>query len=137
MEQQPCRRRTARRTSPPGSLVYEGNMTRLSRPSAVLELDGEHLSLADACRILDAEVDRLSLTPAARQRIGRAHACLVDLLQRGETIYGVNTGFGKLSSQRIEPHEVLALQENLLRSHAVGMGSLLPLGVVRLAVALR
>src|SRR5207245_4712371 len=53
------------------------------------------------------------------------------------TIYVVNTGFGKLSNQRIEPHEVLALQENLLRSHAVGMGPLLPLGVSRLALALR
>src|SRR5262249_47755313 len=48
-----------------------------------------------------------------------------------------NTGFGKLANQRIEPHEVVALQENLLRSHAVGMGPLLPLGVSRLALALR
>ncbi|HEY6936248.1 MAG TPA: histidine ammonia-lyase, partial [Terriglobales bacterium] len=46
-------------------------------------------------------------------------------------------GFGKLANQRIEPHEVLALQENLLRSHAVGMGSLLSLPVSRLALALR
>src|SRR5262249_49920839 len=38
---------------------------------------------------------------------------------------------------RIEPHEVLALQQNLLRSHAVGMGNLLPLGIARLALALR
>src|SRR5262249_33901496 len=51
--------------------------------------------------------------------------------------YGVNTGFGKLSNQRIELDEVLALQENLLRSHAVGMGSLLSLGVSRLALTLR
>src|SRR5207237_5231299 len=61
----------------------------------------------------------------------------MDLLESGATIYGVNTGFGKLAHQRIEPHEVLALQENLLRSHAVGLGALLPLGVTRLAFALR
>src|SRR4029079_8373970 len=60
-----------------------------------------------------------------------------DRLDRGDTLYGVNTGFGKLGNQRIEAHEVLALQENLLRSHAVGLGSLLPLGVTRLAFALR
>jgi histidine ammonia-lyase len=62
---------------------------------------------------------------------------VMELLDRGETIYGVNTGFGKLSNQRIEPHEVLALQENLLRSHAVGMGALLPIGVARLSLVLR
>ena len=55
----------------------------------------------------------------------------------GATIYGVNTGFGKLANQRIEADEVLALQENLLRSHAVGMGPLLSIGVSRLALALR
>src|SRR5262249_36842846 len=46
-------------------------------------------------------------------------------------------GFGKLANRRIEPAEVLALQENLLRSHAVGMGSLLGIGISRLALALR
>jgi histidine ammonia-lyase len=112
-------------------------MNRLSRVSAILELDGEHLSLFDAGQILDGAVDELSLSARARQRIGRAHACLVELLERGDTIYGVNTGFGKLSGQRIEPHEVLVLQENLLRSHAVGVGPLLGPAVARLALALR
>jgi histidine ammonia-lyase len=112
-------------------------MNRLSRSAAVLELDGEHLRLADAGRILDGEVEVLSLSRSARQRIERAHDCLIALLQRGETLYGVNTGFGKLSSQRIESHEVLALQENLLRSHAVGVGPLMGPAVARLALALR
>ena len=67
----------------------------------------------------------------------QARRCVEELLARGDTIYGVNTGFGKLSNQRIEPQEVLALQENLLRSHAVGMGPLLSLGESRLALALR
>jgi histidine ammonia-lyase len=112
-------------------------MSHPSRSSAVLDLDGEHLSLADASRILDGTIEQLRLTADARSRIDRAHACLLELLHRGDTIYGVNTGFGKLSNQRIEPQEVLALQENLLRSHAVGVGPLLSLGVARLALALR
>src|SRR5262249_11837204 len=62
--------------------------------------------------------------------------CLLDLLDRGATIYGVNTGFGKLANQRIQPAEVLSLQENLLRSHAVGMGPWLGIGTSRLALAL-
>jgi histidine ammonia-lyase len=112
-------------------------MSRLSPSGAVLELNGEHLSLADAGCILDGGVEQLTLSPTARKKIQRAHACLVALLERGETIYGVNTGFGKLANQRIEPHEVLALQENLLRSHAVGVGPLLGPAVARLALALR
>src|SRR5438105_15065953 len=58
-------------------------------------------------------------------------------MSTGATIYGVNTGFGKLANQRINPDDVLALQENLLRSHAVGMGPLLSIGVSRLVLALR
>jgi histidine ammonia-lyase len=102
-----------------------------------LELTGDNLTLADAERILHGQVEVLTLAPAARKRVEAARSCLSDKLHEGATIYGVNTGFGKLSNQRIEAHEVLALQENLLRSHAVGMGPLLGVGVSRLALALR
>jgi histidine ammonia-lyase len=102
-----------------------------------LELTGEGLSLADAEGIILGSVERLSLSPSARKRVQKARACLEGLMATGATIYGVNTGFGKLSNQRIEPDEVLLLQENLLRSHAVGVGPLLSVGVSRLALALR
>src|SRR5262249_54113690 len=109
----------------------------MSRATAVLELTGDDLTLDDAEGILRGRVERLALAPAARERVRRARRCVEELLARGDTLYGVNTGFGKLASQRIEPQEVLALQENLLRSHAVGMGPLLGLGESRLALALR
>jgi histidine ammonia-lyase len=112
-------------------------MTRTTSLPAVLELTGDGLTLDDAERLLHGRVERLSLSATARKRVERARRCLDDLLAAGETIYGVNTGFGKLSNQRIESQEVLALQENLLRSHAVGMGGLLSLGVSRLSLALR
>src|SRR5262249_18453388 len=82
-------------------------------------------------------VERLALPPATRKRVEKARRALESLMATGATIYGVNTGFGKLSHKRIQPDEVLALQENLLRSHAVGMGPLLGVGVSRLALALR
>jgi histidine ammonia-lyase len=112
-------------------------MNRTLRTEASLELTGDSLTLADAAGILHGQIEQLRLAPAARRRVEQARRCLHDLLAQGQTLYGVNTGFGKLASQRIEPHEVLALQENLLRSHAVGMGPLLSLGVSRLALALR
>ncbi len=102
-----------------------------------LTLSGDELTLAQAEAILAGEVQQLRLSERARKLVVRSRNCLTDLLQRGATIYGVNTGFGKLASKRIEPHEVLLLQENLLRSHAVGVGPLLPLPVARLALALR
>lgn len=105
--------------------------------SRTLELTGDNLTLSEAEAILLGRVERLSLSAAAQQRVVRARRCLERLLEQGETIYGVNTGFGKLANQRIESDEVLALQENLLRSHAVGMGALLSIGVSRLALALR
>jgi histidine ammonia-lyase len=112
-------------------------MARSLRNITTLELTGDNLTLGEAEQILHGQITHLQLAPEARRRVAQAHGCLTDLLAQGATIYGVNTGFGKLSNQRIEPHEVLALQENLLRSHAVGMGGLLSQGVSRLALALR
>ncbi len=105
--------------------------------SSTLELRGDGLTLDDAEAILTGRVERLTLAPAARKRVERSRRCLESLIATGATIYGVNTGFGKLANQRIAADEVLALQENLLRSHAVGMGPLFSLGVSRLALALR
>jgi histidine ammonia-lyase len=112
-------------------------MSRSLSPSATLELTGAGWTLDDAERILLGQVEQLHLGAAARQRVERARRCLMDLLAEGAIIYGVNTGFGKLANQRIEPAEVLHLQENLLRSHAVGVGPLLDLATSRLVLALR
>jgi histidine ammonia-lyase len=123
-----------------GGSTYTGCRTWCkvnSMRSAVLELAGDNLTVDDAERILRGRVERISLSTAVRQRVQESRRCLEDLLAEGRTIYGVNTGFGKLANQRIEPTEVLALQENLLRSHAVGMGPLLSIGEARLALALR
>jgi histidine ammonia-lyase len=112
-------------------------MNRTSATSNSLELSGENLNLHDAQRILEGRVERLALATSARKRVEKACRCLEGLMANGATIYGVNTGFGKLANQPIDSEELLALQENLLRSHAVGMGSLLTIGESRLALALR
>jgi histidine ammonia-lyase len=111
-------------------------MTKSTSPST-LQLTGDGLTLADAGRVLAGEVTHLELSETVRRRVQRSRRCLLDLLETGATIYGVNTGFGKLSNQRIAEEEILHLQENLLRSHAVGMGKLLTVDVSRLALVLR
>ncbi len=79
----------------------------------------------------------MSLDPAAAPRVRESRAVVDGLLARGETAYGVNTGFGKLSDVRIEPGEVQALQRNLVRSHACGLGEPLPEAEVRAMLLLR
>ena len=52
-------------------------------------------------------VEQLSVAPAARKRVEQSRRCVEELLASGATLYGVNTGFGKLANERIEPQEVL------------------------------
>ncbi|HYV34501.1 MAG TPA: histidine ammonia-lyase [Gemmataceae bacterium] len=105
--------------------------------NAQIDISGEGFTIDHAENILSGRVEQMQLLPAARKRIEKARRCLESLMAGGGAIYGVNTGFGKLSNKRINDDEVLALQENLLRSHAVGMGALLSIGESRLALALR
>ncbi|MGI8534691.1 MAG: aromatic amino acid lyase, partial [Candidatus Limnocylindrales bacterium] len=62
------------------------------------------------------------LSPEARKRMAASRATITDLVEQGEPIYGVTTGFGDLAMKRIAPADVRRLQENLLVSHAVGVG---------------
>ena len=59
------------------------------------------------------------------------------MLARGEPIYGINTGFGKLASVRIEADDLERLQRNIVLSHAAGVGDSMPVPVARLMIALK
>ncbi len=59
------------------------------------------------------------------------------IVARGDPVYGINTGFGKLASVRIGSDDLATLQRNLVVSHAAGVGGPLPDAVVRLAMALK
>jgi histidine ammonia-lyase len=68
-------------------------------------------------------------------RVRRFRAVVERALRDGRTVYGVNTGFGKLSDVRIKPDQLLELQRNLLLSHSAGLGK--PIREVGLLIALR
>src|SRR3954468_11010382 len=77
------------------------------------------------------------LDDASRQRVTAAAASVERIVAGGETVYGVNTGFGLLANTRI-PHERLAeLQSNLILSHSAGLGDPLPRHVTRLMIVLK
>ncbi|MBL8880089.1 MAG: histidine ammonia-lyase [Phycisphaerales bacterium] len=73
----------------------------------------------------------VSLTSEALARVSTGRAWVDQLVARGDAVYGVNTGFGHLKNTRISPDQLDALQENLLISHAVGVGVLVPRDIVR------
>lgn len=77
------------------------------------------------------------LDPASAPRIAASAAAVERILARGEPVYGINTGFGKLASVRIEPIDLETLQRNIVLSHAAGVGEPSPIAVIRLMLALK
>ncbi len=78
-----------------------------------------------------------ALDAGLRPGVEAASGVIAAIVARGDPVYGVNTGFGRLASVRIEASDLEALQRNLVLSHAAGVGEPLPLPVVRLAMALK
>jgi histidine ammonia-lyase len=80
---------------------------------------------------------RLELATEDRARIAAASALVDRIVAAGEAAYGINTGFGLLAQTRIPTDQLALLQNNLLLSHAAGVGEPLPDAVVRLILALK
>ncbi len=79
----------------------------------------------------------LRLDPAAAPGIAASAAAVERIVARGEPVYGINTGFGKLATVRIADTDLAALQRNIVLSHAAGVGAPSPVPVVRLMMALK
>lgn len=94
----------------------------------------EHLSIEF---LQENKLNVLALSGAAHARIAVNRQYLDDILKGSNTYYGINTGFGSLCNVKVEPHELEQLQENLVCSHACGMGDEVPAEVVRLMLLLK
>lgn len=79
----------------------------------------------------------IALDPACRPAIARATEAVAAIVAKGEPVYGINTGFGKLASVRIPAADLATLQRNIVLSHAAGVGEPMPVPVVRLMMALK
>ena len=89
------------------------------------------LALADLRAAWSAHAP-LTLDPAAWEAIGASAAAVDAIVAKGDPAYGVNTGFGILAKAHIPHDQLEALQRNLILSHAVGTGPLIPDAIVRL-----
>lgn len=99
-------------------------------------LDGHSLSLADVVAVARGNAT-VTLDAKALAAVSKSRAAVEAAIDRGQTIYGVNTGFGKLAHVRIPPDQARQLQLNLIRSHASGIGEPLPTDAVRAMMLLR
>ena len=112
-------------------------MTESSDSSdGIVKIDGSSLSIDGVIRVA-REGARVGLAPSVRERLADSRASLMKLVEDGRTIYAINTGVGELVDVKIHPDELKALQVNLLRSHACGVGERYPAEVARAMMLLR
>lgn len=88
----------------------------------MVELDGHTLTPQAAARVMLAG-EEVRASPDALARVAESRQRLLARISQGGPIYGVNTGFGKLSRVKIPPDSLGPLQENIVRSHAAGVGA--------------
>ncbi len=101
-----------------------------------LNINNQHISLRQL-RIAWESPVQIGLGDDARKAVADAQAEVDKVLASGDSVYGVNTGFGQLAKIRISNDELTHLQENLVRSHAVGVGEPLPDAIVRLIMVMK
>ncbi|MFL6760169.1 histidine ammonia-lyase [Sphingomonas sp.] len=101
----------------------------------MLKLDPTNIDLGTLRRLWTGEAG--SLDDASMQRVAESAAAVDRIVAGGETVYGINTGFGSLANTRIPPERLAELQTNLILSHSAGLGDPLPRHVTRLMIILK
>lgn len=100
-------------------------------------ISSDHLSLADIDYILKNGLT-LELSDSAAEKIQKCRDYLDNKMKsQEEPIYGINTGFGSLCNTEISRSELNQLQENLVKSHACGLGDRVPDNLVKLMLLLK
>ena len=80
---------------------------------------------------------KVALHPSARRAMKRTRALVEEIIRQKKVVYGVTTGVGSLSTERIDPAQARRLQLNIVRSHACGVGEPLDAAETRALLLLR
>jgi histidine ammonia-lyase len=99
-------------------------------------LDGNQLTI-DQMKEICFQQEPVEIARESLEKVRASRRSVEEIVLNGDTVYGINTGFGKLSDVRIPDQEVDSLQLHLIRSHACGVGDPLPERVSRAMVVLR
>jgi histidine ammonia-lyase len=100
-----------------------------------MKLNPEAIDLAIVRRLWSGTEARLD--DASMERVAASAAAVDRIVAGGETVYGINTGFGMLANTRIPAERLAELQTNLILSHSAGLGDPLPRHVTRLMIILK
>lgn len=106
-------------------------------PGRTLSLDGRSLQLDDLRPLARGEKVALAVSAATLENVARARTLVEEYVRSGEAVYGITTGFGKLKNVAIGAADLEQLQENLILSHACGVGEPMSAEEVRIAQVLR
>ncbi|MBV9532886.1 MAG: aromatic amino acid lyase, partial [Bradyrhizobium sp.] len=79
----------------------------------------------------------VALDTACLPAIEKCAAAVAAMVAKAAPVYGINTGFGRLASVRIDVHDLETLQRNIVLSHAAGVGEPMPVAAARLMMALK
>ena len=96
----------------------------------------EHLTASVALALADGSL-RGILDEEVRQQVLASQADVQTIVESGETVYGINTGFGSLCTTKISAEDTRILQENILKSHSVGVGEPIDQKIVKLMLVLK
>ncbi|WP_194977153.1 histidine ammonia-lyase [Aquiflexum lacus] len=96
----------------------------------------EQLTASIALGIARGEIEGI-LTKETREKVRTSAAAVKQIVANGKPVYGINTGFGPLCTTLISPDQTRKLQENLLKSHAVGVGEPIPTEISKLMLILK
>lgn len=102
---------------------------------ATIRLDGNTLSTAEI--LLVSRGAKVEVASNAWNSVDAARDVVERILDSGETVYGINTGFGALVSETIPAKDLAALQVNLIRSHACGIGERMSIEDTRAMMCVR
>ena len=99
-------------------------------------LDGENVSIEDIVQISRFGC-QAALAPSAVEKINQSRRIVEEIVEKEIRTYGINTGFGRLSTVAISKQDIEKLQRNLIMSHSTGLGPCFSTEIVRAMMALR
>jgi len=102
-----------------------------------IRLDGRSLSVEDVARVAHDPTLGVELDRDACERMAASRAVVEEWVDRSAVVYGITTGFGEFANVTIGREDLERLQENLIRSHAAGVGDPIPPEVMRAMICLR
>ncbi len=102
----------------------------------MIELTGSTLTL-EQVKVIVFDKEHAAASAGSMERVKESHEAVRKIVEEERVIYGINTGFGKFSDVLINQKDVKALQLNLIRSHACGVGEPFPESVSRAMLLLR